>query len=199
MFNLAKIRGEYGQAIDYIDKCIELTGFDTPRGVDYTVKKARILTLAYQKTSDNDYLKKAIRDYESLLAKKPKNTMVLNNLAYMLAENNERLSEALEYAKQALEQRPNNPTFLDTYAYVLCKSGQDSKADEFMTAALQMYEQDEITAPPEVYEHLGMIKERLGQISRAIDAYKRALEVGADKLPSTVKDRITSTIKRLSP
>ncbi len=199
MFNLAKIRNEYDQAIGYIDKCVQLTGLDSPRGVDYTVKKARLLTLAYQKTSDNTYLIKAIRDYESLLAKKPKNTMVLNNLAYMLAESNERLPEALEYARQAVELTPNSASFLDTYAYVLCKNGQDSKADEFMTAALQLYEQNESAAPPEVYEHLGMIKERLGQKSRAINAYERALEAGADDLPDAVKKRLTLAIERLSP
>ncbi len=199
MFNLAKIRGEYDKAVGYIEKCIELTGAETPRGVDYTVKKAQVLAIAYERTSDNHYLRKAITDYESLLAKMPNNTLVLNNLAYMLAEKNERLAEALEYAKRALEQKPNDPGFLDTYAYVLYKNGKDSEADEFMTAALLQYGQNQLAAPPEVYEHLGMIKERLGQKSRALDAYKEALEAGRDKLPKAVKDRITSAIERLSP
>jgi len=199
MFNLAKIRSDYNKAADYIDKCIQIAGSDTTRGVDYTAKKAELLTLAYQKTSDNNYLKKAIRDYESLLVKMPNYSTVLNNLAYMLAENNERLPEALEHAKKALEQSPNNPVFLDTYAYVLYKNGMDSKADEFMTAALQQYdEQTDFVVPPEVYEHKGMIKERLGQKKQALDAYKQALEKGADKLPKAVKDRITSAIERLS-
>lgn len=198
MFNLAKIRGEYDRAADYIDKCIQIAGSDTARGVDYMAKKAEVLTLAYQKTSDNNYLKKAIRDYESLLVKMPNSMTVLNNLAYMLAENNERLPEALEYAKQALEQSPNNPVFLDTYAYVLYKSGMDSKADEFMTAALQQYEQNELVIPSEVYEHRGLIKEKIGQKKQGLDAYKRALEIGADKLPKPVKERITSAVERLS-
>jgi Tfp pilus assembly protein PilF len=79
----------------------------------------------------------------------------------------------------------------------LYKSGTDSKADEFMTAALQQYEQNELVAPPDVYEHKGMIKERLGQKKQALDAYKQALE-GADKLPNPVKERITSAVERLS-
>jgi len=198
MFNLSKIRGEYDLAADYIDKCVQIVGSDTPRGVEYMAKKAEVLTLAYQKTSDNNYLKKAIRDYESLLVKMPNKDTVLNNLAYMLAEDNERLPEALEYAKRALEQMPNNPVFLDTYAYVLYKSGMDSKADEFMTAALQQYEQREIIVPADVYEHKGMIKEKLGQKKQALDAYKQVLEKGADKLPKAVKDRIASAIERLS-
>jgi len=198
MSNLARINGQYDKAIDYIKKCIELTEPDTARGHEYLVKKAELLTLAYEKTSDNRYLKEAITDYESLLAKMPNNTNVLNNLAYMLAENNQKLSEALKYAKKTVEQRPNNPNFMDTYAYVLYKNGQSSKAAELLTAALQQYQQDAVVAPPEVWEHLGMVKEELGEKAHALDAYKRALQIGADKLPESVRQRITSAIERLS-
>jgi tetratricopeptide (TPR) repeat protein len=104
MFNLSKINGEYEKAIDYIDRCIKLAAPDSPRRVDYTMKKAGILILVYERTSDNNYLKTAIADYESLLAKMPNNTNVtgvLNNLAYLLAENNEKLPEALGRWKQS--------------------------------------------------------------------------------------------------
>jgi len=198
MSNLARINGQYDKAIDYIKKCIELTGPDTPRGLEYLVKKAELLTLAFEKTSDNRYLIEAITDYESLLVKMPNNTNVLNNLAYMLAENNQRLSEALKYAKKALEQRPDNPIFMDTYAYVLYKNGQSPKAAELLTAAVQQYQQQSIIAPPEVWEHLGMVKEQLGEKAYALDAYKRALQVGADKLPKSVGQRIKLAIERLS-
>jgi tetratricopeptide (TPR) repeat protein len=198
MFNLSKMKRQYNKAVGYIEKCIELVGPDSPRGIHYTVKKAELLTLAYTKTSDNTYVQKAIKDYESLLAKEPNNTRVLNNLAYMLAENNERIPQALKYAKQALEHMPNNPSFLDTYAYVLYKSDKKAEAAEFMTAALQQYQQNELMAPSEVYEHLGMIKEDLGRSQQALDAYKQALQVGADKLPEAVKERISSAIERLS-
>jgi len=195
MSNLARINGQYDKAIDYIKKCIELTA---PRGLECLVKKAELLTLAYEKTSDNRYLKEAITDYESLLVKMPNNTNVLNNLAYMLAENNQRLSEALKYAQKALEQRPDNPVFMDTYAYVLYKNGQSSKAAELLTAAVQQYQQQSIVTPPEVWEHLGMVKEQLGEKAHALDAYKQALQVGADKLPESVGQRIKSAIERLS-
>jgi tetratricopeptide (TPR) repeat protein len=198
MFNLAKMKRQYNKAIAYIEKCIELVGPDSRRGIHYTVKKAELLTLAYTKTSDNTYVQKAIKDYESLLAKEPNNTRVLNNLAYMLAENNERIPQALKYAKQALEHRPNNPSFLDTYAYVLYKSDKKAEAAEFMTAALQQYQQNDLVAPSEVYEHLGMIKEDLGRKQQALHAYKQALQAGADKLPEAVTERISSAIERLS-
>jgi tetratricopeptide (TPR) repeat protein len=198
MFNLARIDAQYNKAVGYIDKCIQVVGQGDPRVVDYVAKKAEVLTLAYERTSDNNYLLRAVTDYESLLAKMPNNTNVLNNLAYMLAENNERLPEALQYAKQALDANPNDPSFMDTYAYVLYKNGKVSEAAELLVSALQLYEQNETPIPPEVYEHLGMIKEKLGAKTEALGAYKRALEVGTDRLSQKRRERIDNAVKRLS-
>ncbi|NQT03094.1 MAG: tetratricopeptide repeat protein, partial [Planctomycetes bacterium] len=101
MFNLAKINNEFDKAIDYIEKCIQLTDTESPHRINYTMKKADILTLAYEKSSDKNYLSAAITVYKSLLTKMPNNTIILNDLAYFLAENNERLPEALQYARRA--------------------------------------------------------------------------------------------------
>ena len=202
MFNLAKIRGQYEEALNYISKCIDLTGTDSLRRIDYTLKKGGISILLYEKSSDKNYLKTAIADYESLLTKMPSNTgvtTILNNLAYLLAENNERLPDALGYAKRALDAKPNNPVVLDTYAYVLLKNGKKEQAAEFLAAALQHYEQDKILVPAEVYEHKGMIKEELGAKSEALAAYKEALEAGADRLSQKARQRIESAIGRVSP
>jgi len=198
IFNLTKITGEYNKAVGYIDKCLQIVEPDNPRRVVYTMRKAEVLQLAYNKTSDNDYLKKIIAVYESLLAEMPNNMGVLNNLAYMLAENNEKLPEALKYAERLHKVRPNNPGFLDTYAYVLYKNGRISEADEFLQAAIQQYEQSKSSVPGEVYEHLGMIKEKLGAEAEAVAAYKQALEMGADEFSKATKERITATIERLS-
>jgi tetratricopeptide (TPR) repeat protein len=158
--------------------------------------------LAYEKSSDKNYLQTAIADYESLLAKMPNSTgvtTVLNNLAYVLAENNERLAEALEYARRALNAKPNNPVLLDTYAYVLLKSEKISEAAESLAAALQHYEQDKMPVPAEVYEHRGMIKEKLGAKSEALAAYRQALQAGEDRLSEKAKQRIREAIARVSP
>jgi len=162
------------------------------------MEKARILAMAYIKTSDNNYLRSAITEYESLLVEAPNNISVLNNLGYLLAENNQKLPQALEYAERAPNLMPNDSSLLDTYAYVLYKNGRYSEAAESIHAALQQYELKSISAPAEVYEHLGMIKEKLGARAAALAAYKQALKVGADKLSQTVKERISSAIERLS-
>ena len=92
----------------------------------------------------------------------PNNTSVLNNLAYMLALSNERLPDALKYAETVYSLMPNDPGVLDTYGYVLHKNGKHPEAAERLAAAVQQYEQNKVDAPPEVYEHLGMVKEALG-------------------------------------
>jgi tetratricopeptide (TPR) repeat protein len=198
MFHLTKINGEYNKAEDYIDKCLLIVGNDSPKRINYIMEKAEIFTLAYNKTSDNNYLKKAIAVYESLLGEMPNNTSVLNNLAYMLADIDDRLAEALKYAERSLQARPNSPDVLDTYAYVLHKHGRDLEAADSLQSALQQYESQQVRIPPEVYEHVGMVKEKLGEKDKALTAYKQALKIGADNLPKTTELRIKAAIERLS-
>ncbi len=202
LFNLATMDGQYEEALGYIDRCIALAAADGPDKITYTMQKGEILMLAYDKGSDAKYLKAAISEYESLLAKMPNNTdvtMVLNNLAYVLAENNERLPEALEYAKRGLSAKPNNPVLLDTYAYVLLKNSQLSGAAESLAAAMQYFEQDGIAVPAEVLEHKGMIKEKQGAKAEALAAYRQALKAGQGKLSEKAKRRIEEAILRVSP
>ena len=198
MYNFARLNGQYNKAIEYIDKCLQIKGPDSPDNLDYIVKKATVLQLVYNKTSDKNYLRRAVAVYESLLTKMPNNTNVLNNLAYMLAENDEKLSEALEYAKQVYELKPNDPGVLDTYGYVLCKNGKYSEAKERLNSAIQQFEQKEASVPADVYEHLGMVEEKLGAEDSALEAYEQALEMGADKLPEPVVERIKKAVERLS-
>jgi tetratricopeptide (TPR) repeat protein len=166
--------------------------------LDYIKKKAEMLTLAYQRSSDNKYLKMAIADYKSLLGKMPNNTSVLNNLAYMLAESGENIGDALKYAEKVYNLMPNDPGVLDTYGYVLYKNGKHSEALGHLNAALQQYEQKKQNVGPDVYEHLGLIKEALGDKLGARTAYERALEVGAGGLSNENVDRIKKAIKGLS-
>ncbi len=197
MFNLAKLEEKHDEAVTYVDKCIQLAGPDTERGVGYIIKKAQVLTAAYKQTSDKRYLEKAIAVYESLRAKMPKNSSVLNNLAYLLAQNDEKLAEALEYAKTAVEQSPNEANYLDTYAYVLYKNGRNAEAAESLAAAIQQYEV-EGAAPAEVYEHLGLVNEALGERGKARAAYRRALEVGGNAMPNAARERLSAAIERLA-
>ena len=72
------------------------------------------------------------------------------------------------------------------------------EADEFLQRALQQYEQNKINAPIEVYEHIGLAKEKLGQVDEALRAYKQAMELAGKDVSQEVKNRISQAIERLS-
>jgi len=196
MFRLAQAQDDYDGAADYIDKCIALSGAETEEGQAYLLKKAHLLTLAHKKTSDKRYLDGAVAVYESLADKMPTNTSVSNNLAYMLAQSDQKLAEAQQYAEKALAGDPDNAIYLDTYAYVLCKNRKHAEAAQAIAAAIQQYAATG-TASGEVYEHLGMIKEALGEKESALAAYRRALDVGRSSLSDVAKERIRLAVQRL--
>jgi len=198
MFNLYNINQQYNKAIEYIDNCIRITANDEEKRTMYQFGKANALAQAFYKTTDKTYLKKAIEEYESILQKLPTDISALNNLAYMLAEYDVNLDKALEYAERAYKTWSNNGKVLDTYGYVLLKNGKIKEADEFMQRALQQFEKDKINAPMEVYEHVAMVKEKLGQDAEALEAYKRAMEFVGKDVSQEVKDRLSAAIERLS-
>ena len=198
MFNLYNINQQYNKAIGYVDNCIRIKGDDDAGKVTYQFNKASTLVRVFNKTGDKTYLEKAIEEYESILKKQPTNISVLNNLAYMLIENDMMPDRAIEYAEKAYKNAPGNGNVLDTYGYVLLKNGKIKEADEFMQRALQQFEKDKINAPMEVYEHIAMIKEELGQNTEALEAYKRALEFAGGNVSQEVKDRISAAIERLT-
>jgi Tfp pilus assembly protein PilF len=122
----------------------------------------------------------------------------MNNLAYMLAANDERLDDALNYAKQAYQMRPNNPDYLDTYAFVLYKNGKYSDAEQSIQSAIQLFSAQQRMASWSIYEHAGMIMEKLGSRLQAVAAYKQALLAGTKEMTEADKARINATIEQLS-
>ena len=200
LYYLFRINDLFDKSINYINKCIELTDKNSPKRTDYIIKKDETLLFAYAYTSDNKYINTAINDYESLLSEMPNNIKVLNNLAYMLAESNQRLSDALAYSKKAQQIKPNDPGFLDTYAFVLFKNGNYIEAEKAIDEALRLYtEQGRMDIPGEVYEHKGMIKEKLQKKEEAFTAYEKALDLGEKYFSSKTKERINQAIERVSP
>jgi tetratricopeptide (TPR) repeat protein len=198
LYNLATRNGDYNKAVRFLDKCIEVSEPDSRNYLSFLVQKGTLLASAYQAYSDNTYLEQAITTLQMILEKMPENMAAMNNLAYLLAEDENRLDLALEYAKKAAEQSPDNPGVLDTYAYVLYKNGRFDEAAENARAALQLYEAQQAVAPVDVYEHLGMIAQELGQKNEAIGAFQKALELGENSLSNERKEQINQTIEKLS-
>lgn len=202
-FNTAIIQvyetsGEYNKAIKHLDKCIQIASKNNLSTHSYTIKKANLLQKLYTRTSDKTYLGQVIKEYESMLEKQPNNIVALNNLAYLLVDDSEEFDKALKYARRAYDALPNNPDIIDTYAYVLIKKGQSAKAEELLQMAVQLFEQDRVSAPAETYEHIGMAKKQLNQYPGALEAYEMALEIGKEQMPEETKQRLQTAISELS-
>ncbi len=194
--DIALIQERYNEAVKYVDKCIEIAA-DSPNKIEYELKKAAIYSAAYNKTHNNDYIKKSIEQYESLLKKLPNNTGLLNNLAYLKADAGLDLQEAQQYAEKVCKISPNEPGYWDTYAYVLYKNGQYERALEMMNRALQLYGNRGIDVGWDVYWHQGLICEKLGNKENAAAAYQLTLQTGENKIPNEIADDIKEAIKRL--
>jgi tetratricopeptide (TPR) repeat protein len=167
MFNLVKQKGEYNKALKYLDKAMSIAPQADPQYYRYSIHKANTLVSAFLKTSDKQYLSQAIAEYQSVLKTKPNHTSALNNLAYLLADYTEDYTQAQEYASQAYTVSPNNPNIIDTYAYTLCKTGDYPKAEELLLTAFQLHETQGTAVPSDLYNHLGMAQEGLGQNIKA--------------------------------
>ena len=111
--------------------------------------------------------------YDSALQYKPSNILVLNNYAYFLAEEGGDLERAEQMSRRTIEAEPENATYLDTYAWILYKLQRYEEAFVYMERALAAESE-----PSDVlYEHAGDICHKLGEKSKALDYWRKALDL----------------------
>jgi len=107
------------------------------------------------------------------------NAAALNYLGYMLAERGSHLDQAIDYIKRALEKDPRNGAYLDSLGWAYFKKGEYPPAQRALEEALAAMPQE-----PAVHSHLGDLYEATGRIPEAIEAWRRALELGAEDAAS---------------
>ena len=102
----------------------------------------------------------------------PKDPLANNNYAYTLSEKGKNLDKALELINIALSADSANASFLDTYAWILYKMG---KSDEALIYIQKAIDTGEVGA--EVYEHMGDIYNNKGDKIKAVDSWKKGLDI----------------------
>ena len=107
------------------------------------------------------------------------------------------LDKALEYAKTIYEGDAGNPNLVDTYGYVLYKNGKYSESLRCLRMALQLFDDLVLPVPADVYEHIGRVNEELGNNKEALDAYEKAIEVGAETMSPIKIGSLKETIRRI--
>lgn len=197
MYKLSLATGDFNKALMHIDNILSVLEPEHPAWIDNMIEKANTLIMAYVKTSDKKYLLSGIKQFEEILEITPKNSSVLNNLAYLLADNNEQLEKAEEYAKRAHETAPNDGNNLDTYAYTLCKNGKYEKAEELLQMAIQIFERNSQEIPWDLYNHLGMAQEGLGNNGASAASYRQALDIAGQNISEKDSDKLKNAIERV--
>jgi tetratricopeptide (TPR) repeat protein len=114
----------------------------------------------------------AIEQMRQVLAIDPEHADALNYIGYTYADQGIRLDEAESLVRKALDQDPENGYILDSMGWVYYKKEMFEKALAYLEKAARLVPDD-----PIILEHLGDVYVKVGRPGKALDAYKRALEL----------------------
>ena len=117
----------------------------------------------------------AIETYEEILSLDPNVPVAQNNLAWLYADSGTKLEEAVKLAEAAKKVAPENSQILDTVGWVYYKKGDHQKALENIVAAVDAGAND-----PNVFYHLGLVHEAIGNTAKAEAAYQKVRELDPD-------------------
>ncbi len=151
------------------------------------------VTLLYLQGEIYDFLDEddlCIETMKRVIQLDPKHADALNYLGYLYAEKGIKLEEAASLINKALEIRPNDGFITDSLGWVYYQQKNYRQAQEMIERAFSLVGDD-----PTIAEHLGDVHSALGDRGKAIQYFKKSLELK----PEPVKDqkRIEEKLKRL--
>jgi len=200
---LADAAKTYETVVDRIEK--DKTLKDESRG--FYLRGARYyLSGVYV---DLKQIDKAADLLKALLKADPDNPTFNNDLGYIWADHDMNLDEAEKLIRKALDedkkQRKANPNlrpeddkdngaYLDSMGWVLYKKKQYEEAKKYLLLALEDKDSQHI----EIYDHLGDIYAALKDKDKALESYKKGLEVaGKTKRELDRKAQVEEKVKKL--
>jgi tetratricopeptide (TPR) repeat protein len=164
--------GKLEHAIDPLERAFQW------RPTDMNVLSTLALIYdALKRWNDSDRL------YEAALKVDANNHLLLNNYGYSLSVRGEQLPRALEMSKKALEQQPKNPSYLDTMGWVYFRLGNFDEAKKYIQDAINAGD-----ASAEVNEHMGDVYFKLNDTAKAMEFWKKAVEL--DSTRESAKEKI---------
>lgn len=196
-----KARGAYQKLLE-----IELPGALLTDDAETMLQKAGRLSYdglmkvadIFQMVGDGSFktgdLERSAKEYDVVLALNPDNTMALNNYAYYLATGGGDLEKAEEMSRKTVAEQPDNATYLDTLAWILYLKGQYAEALELQEKAMETISPD-AESSGEYWNHLGDIQYMCGQKNKAVESWKKALELDKDnkEIAEKVKNKRLKT------
>ena len=119
-------------------------------------------------------VEEAFKAFDAVIALDPENWLAMNNYAYYLSLRNENLEKAEQLSGRAVRANPENSTYLDTYAWVLFMRKEYTTARFYMDTAMKNGGDKNGV----IVEHYGDILFMLGQKDKAMEQWKKAVEIG---------------------
>jgi tetratricopeptide (TPR) repeat protein len=133
--------------------------------------------------------REAEKRFRALIESDPENAEALNYLGYMMAERGENLQQALACLQRAVALDPGNAAFEDSLGWIYYRLEQYDEAEVHLQNAAKGSRMD-----PTVYDHLGDVRAKTGKTAEALEAYRTALQHGAENTRE-----IRKKIRRLTP
>lgn len=160
------------KVIEKADELLATAILRTPVPDDLLVMKAMIAHLR------QDY-EEEVRLYKVILAHKPLNPVVTNNIAWTLSEGLKQPNEGLEVIDKLIKVAGRDPECLDTRGMILMRLGRYKEAFDDLQEAVK-------AAPTGTRQfHLALACKKLGKHDEARKAIEEALKAGLT--PATVE------------
>lgn len=120
--------------------------------------------------------------YERGLELDPQNALINNNYSYALAVRGEQLERALEMVKISIAADSLNSSYLDTIGWVYFKIEEYGLAKKYLEKAIEVGGESVV-----MLDHLGDIEFKLGNIVRAKELWKKAVELEPSRTEIQIK------------
>jgi tetratricopeptide (TPR) repeat protein len=113
----------------------------------------------------------AIQLYQKVLQLKPKDVLTMNNLATLLSEQPDKHEEALTYVEKAIQIAGPRAPLLDTKGTILVHDRRPGEAVAYLETAAS-----DSNADPRYQLHLAEAYDQMGEVEKAREAIKKAID-----------------------
>ncbi len=133
----------------------------------------------------------AVQEFQADLAINPKDAGAMNYLGYSYVERGVRLPEAEAMLRKAVEIEPNNGAYLDSLGWARFKQNDPKEAAQWLEKAATL------TPDALIFDHLGDVYKSAGQLDRAVDVWKKSLDL--DSKNNKVRQKIRDANAHVMP
>jgi tetratricopeptide (TPR) repeat protein len=161
---------QYEQAVNMMNGMIAKAPSDEIR-----INLLKNLSYIHQQQGRLDLTEARLREAYELA---PLNVGLNNDFGYTLADMGTHLDEAERMIRIAVGEQPRQAAYLDSLAWVLYKKGDFKQARKWLLRGTKLQEGQD----PVIYDHLGDVHYRLGDVEPAIEAWKKSLALHAERV-----------------